>query len=222
LELNKIFKKTKKELTRAKILFRIISSIVLIIIEITLILGFTFTWFASNQQVETNPIDSYSSFNGAPVHLTAAFNGAPLPPDYSDQPTQIDRYAIPGDVLEFSVFVDLSATSCTQIAITASSVPDWLEYMTNSAIINYAEKITDVDDNTINISIDKTTPCNAKVTDVSVQNNQLIFTIALPNDFYNYGNCICLDFKLLFNDSNLNQNDYLGQTINIGFYANGL
>ena len=209
----------KPKSTKVKLLFRIILNILLLLIEATLIINITRSWFVDNKIVETKQVELFSTYMGTPLYLSAVFNNDQLPPNYYNEPILIDKYALPGDILELSVFVDLQNTSYKTLSITTIGMPNWLRYIENSASLLYAEKETDINENVIAIIIDDITPCKAEIIDVHYVDDNISFILSLADDFYVYGNCLALNFKIHFLDEGTNQNDYIGQVINIGFKA---
>ena len=213
--------KKRQELTKAKVMLRIIFNILLLIIEAALIMNITFSWFVENKAVETRNMDAYSTYQGVSLYLSASFNSTP-PPNYNLEQIIINKYAIPGDIIDFSVFVDLADTNYRKIVVASTGIPIWLDYLDNSAEIKYALKDVDISDTVISIIVDEITSCGAVITAIDRVDGSLEFEIELPNDFYTYGDCICLDFKVYFHDDGGNQNEYMGQVLTIGFKAHAI
>jgi len=209
----------KKAITKSRLLFRVMLNVLFVIIEVILIVSLTRSWFINNKNVDTAPIDFHTTHIGMPLYLSAVFNNNTPPPNYANEAIIIDKYAIPGDIMELSVFIDLQYTSYKNISVTTSGMPEWLTYVDNTAKIAYAQKEYGPSEHLIAITIDELTPIQAEIFDVVKTDDTLIFKISLFNDFYVHGDCIALNFKIHFVDEGINQNSYIGQVINIGFKA---
>jgi len=207
---------------QAKIMFRIIFNILLLVIEVVLILSITRSWFVDNTHVEAPDMEVYVTGGGLSLYINVSTNNQSPSPGHTADAFQINRYAIPGDILNFSVFMPLANTEYSKIDITAYGLEYWLQYFTEEpATVQYAQG-TEMIGFEYMMAVDLLTlPCNAKVINVERSEGDLTFTIELPPDFYVHGDAICLNFSLYFHDDDGNQNDYMGQLVSIGFRGKG-
>lgn len=212
-------KTTKQKNTKSKLLFRIVLNALLLVLQIYLILNMTLSWFVSNKVVEISQIDLYVYHSAIPAYINANFNDATLN-EYSNDKITLSKTIIPGDVIDLSVFVDLTGNMGVEfIKITVYNVPEWLAYMPGSAKLFYATIGGALPDDMI--ALNKTL-CPGTVADpepsINGELTDLIFIIRAPADYYKE-NGLCLDFRLFFEDDDENQNRYMNQSVTLRFVA---
>ena len=212
----------KQKNTKSRLLFKIVLNALLLVLQIYLILNMTLSWFSSNKVIEAGQLDLRVYHSALPIYLNANFNDIILNKEYSDEGVTLTKTIIPGDVINFSVFADLTDSPGIEfVKISISYVPEWLAYIPGSADLFYAE-IKEILLNDM-ITLVKT-PCEKTVPPPHMPDNteegpySFYFIIALPTDYMGKDG-ICLDFRLFFEDNDKNQNQHMNKTIRINFTA---
>ena len=199
---------------------KIILNIFLIVMEIILVINITLSWFVNNKNISDDNNDFFVYHVGLPVYLSAQFNNQEPPDDYLKDSLSITKSVVPGDILNFSVFVELEPQlNPTTILVTAYGIPTWLLLKDNSESLLYATKTEYNNDVVIDPLQDVT--CNAVIKNIETiptgTTYKAVFTIDVPPEYKNYGNGLCLNFSLYFDETYTNQNSLLGQIFTIGF-----
>ena len=211
----------ENELTQKQLKRKIYLNIFLIVMEIMLVIYITLSWFSHNEKISAQDSDFFVYHVGLPVYLTAQFNDEDIPEEYLNESIDIYKSAIPGDILKFSIFVEIEEQlNASTILVTAHGVPEWLSILENEEFLLYATKTLLTDDDII-IEPHESIPCDAVVKDIKVvptgETSKVVFTIDVPSDYNDYGNGLCLYFSLYFNETYINQNELLGQRFTMGF-----
>lgn len=209
------------ELTQKQLKRKIWLNIFLLVLEIILVIYITLSWFVNNDKISAQDTEFFVYHVGLPVYLSAQFNNEDIPEEYLKESVNIYKSAIPGDILKFSVFIEIDpGLEAETILVTAHGVPQWLSFLENTEYLLYATK-TDLTNDDVIIETHDEVPCGAVVTNIDVvstgQTNKTVFTIDVPEEYTDYGNGLCLYFSLYFNETYANQNELLGQLFTIGF-----
>jgi len=210
---------------KAKILFRIIINALLLIIQVFLILNLTLSWIIETKRVETTQLDFYVHNSNVKTFINVNFNSAESY-DYTNDEITFTKIIIPGDVIDLSVYIDLTETvNFTHIDIIVQNVPNWLLYLdlNESTKLWYADKTSETLENgnsyiTLHKSVCDATVPAPEETPVDEDFYDLTFRIRIPDDYASYEG-LCLDFKLLFEDNNDNQNFLMEKEIRLRFMA---
>ena len=153
-----------------------------------------------------------------PLYINANFNGASFG-EHSDGEITLPKTMIPGDLISFSVFVDLREILDIKILeIAVQNVPNWLIYMEGSAKISYADRAEEKKEGEIvQVTLDKY-PCEIILDPPALLNDILTFTIDVPEKTGDHDG-LCLDLDLYFLDTSQNQNLLINQTMRLRFVA---
>jgi len=216
----------RKNSVKIRLISRIIFNALLIVLQVYMIFNISLAWFFDNKAVEMSRMDIHVYNSRVPIFISASFNNAGFS-DYSDESYTLTKTIIPGDIINLSVFADLTEISAAEfIEITVMNMPDWLTYIKGSAKATYADRRVTLSGDAY-IELERhdyglcEIPecfCKAEIPHPVEENGEIIFKIKLPDDYFRYDG-ICLDFQIFFEDDLTNQNDYMNAVVQLRFIA---
>jgi len=208
------FQSDVKKRVKKRLIFRIAYNSLFLVMLGFIAVNLSRAWFTEVTAPEVRQTTMYVQNSSVPAYLSANFNNAALP-GYTNDEIALAKTIIPGDVLNLSVFVDLTGvTRNDSVLVTVQDLPAWLEYMPESPVLTYADITSG---SVIPMSLNKTS-CATVVSPPVIATGTIMFQITLPDDYADYDG-LCLDFGVYFQDTAVDQNQYMNQPVRLRFIA---